>query len=153
MVNHMRTKILFLIILSTYILPQSVFAQYQTPKDPRYWRFYNWYISHSIVTLVVNGKEENHLRGSLAQLSKLKEKGVLIGDIMIIGGGKNLAKITTEAGLSNEVLENAEFVVNKYEIKNSPTWIVRYQGKDYVYEGLSSPQNLFTSQGMFREAP
>lgn len=147
----MNKKILFIIILCTYSL--NAYAQHNVPKDNRYWKFHQWYVSHSVLSLVVNGKDEQHLSEALNEISKLKNRGVLVGDVMIIGGPKDLNKLsalTKNAGLDSNLMENAQAVVDKLEITNSPTWIVRYRGKDYVYEGLRSAQGLFTSQGQFK---
>lgn len=145
----MLKRILFIAILSTYFLPQIVQAQYELPKDNRYWKYHNWYVSHSIVSLVVSGKDDSHLAESIEEIQKLKKKGVLIGEIMVIGKtDQTFDKISESLGSST--MEDADSVARKYKINYSPTWIVRYQGRDYVFEGLKSPQSLFTSEGNFR---
>lgn len=151
----MITRYIYLVILATYLLPTVALAQYQLPKDKRYWKYRQWYLSHSIVSLVVSGKDEQHLSEVLSEIPKLKSKGILVGDVMVIGKNEQnsrLDKIADELNLGQNSMEAADVVVKKYKISSSPTWIVRYRGRDYVFEGFKSPQALFTSQGEFRGA-
>jgi hypothetical protein len=168
----MRKALSFLLIICLY---SSLYAQevsYVFPKDKRYWDFHKWYVNHSVLSLVVSGEDGGHLKESLEALKKLKKSGVLIGEILVIGNepspllsgkkpvkGKNylrqtdkiLLELESEDGLDSSMV-NAQAVVDRLNIKYSPTWVVRYRGKNYIYEGLRSPARLFTSRGEFRAA-
>jgi len=43
-------------------------------------------------------------------------------------------------------------LLDKLRISNSPTLVVRYKGKNYIYEGYGSIDRYFTNGGDFKEA-
>lgn len=42
-------------------------------------------------------------------------------------------------------------ILARLGVKYSPTWVVRYHGRDYVYEGMENPSTLFSKDGLFRD--
>ena len=40
-------------------------------------------------------------------------------------------------------------ILDRYQGKNSPLWVVRYKGKDHVFEGDYVVSKLFTMDGSF----
>jgi len=44
---------------------------------------------------------------------------------------------------------NVTRLLKRYKIRNSPAWIVRANGKDYVFEGNYDPARFFDGQGRF----
>lgn len=131
-------------------------AQNQLPKDKRYWKYHSWYKNHSLLFLVVSGLDKKKLEQSMRSLKRLKKRGVLVAEVMIVGEPNTssetsdpISKIFSELSLSQSGMEDPSIVLKKYDIKSSPTWIVRYKGKDYVYEGLKNPERLFNTQGQF----
>jgi hypothetical protein len=56
------------------------------PTDQRYWDYLKWHENHAVLSLVVSGKDKGALIDSLEKLYSLKQRKVLIGDIVIIGG-------------------------------------------------------------------
>ena len=50
--------------------------------------------------------------------------------------------------LKSEVVDASKYL-EKFQISKSPTWIVRYRGQDYVFEGRFDPKQLFSQDGAF----
>lgn len=164
--GDMRKTLLKAVILVVYLLLSiPSFAQEQIPTDPRYWRYHKWYKNHSILHLVVDGTDLQHLSKVLEDREELKKRGVYLGEVMIIGDPdpmrivkerrknyRNAQTIIERFNLGESSLENAKDVVEDFGISHSPTWIVRFRGKNYVFEGLRTPERLFTSEGVFRGA-
>lgn len=46
----------------------------------------------------------------------------------------------------------AEFA-RRTGVRSSPVWLVRYQGEDYLFEGLRNPEKLFRADGQFLPPP
>lgn len=62
---------------------------------------------------------------------------------------KYFSDIKQEMNLPDAANYNPEALFKKFDITYSPTWIVRYQGKEFVYEGRSNIKRLFTNDGQF----
>lgn len=69
---------------------------------------------------------------------------------------KTLRVAPTEFGALCDALDlsptsqmNSEQIINHFGVSNSPTWVVRYQGRDYVFEGPTEINRLFTVDGRF----
>ena len=157
------------------------------PSSTEYWNFLNWYKNHSVVSLVVSGKERKHLLDALTTLYLLREQNVLIGEVWIVGGahlyeissgglpemrqGANRAKAATgspsmsadfqikptelsvlgkKLGLIDSQSANAQELLKRLGAKSSPVWVVRYHGKDLVYEGNIDPRRLFSRDGLYQ---
>ena len=43
----------------------------------------------------------------------------------------------------------AEKIISRLGVTSSPTWVVRYKGKDHVFEGMYEPTELFDNSGNF----
>jgi hypothetical protein len=52
---------------------------------------------------------------------------------------------------SHTGLAEAPPLLKYLQISSSPTWVVRYNGQNHVYEGLQNPTDLFTSEGQYKE--
>ncbi|MFN8391352.1 MAG: hypothetical protein U0136_13770 [Bdellovibrionota bacterium] len=46
---------------------------------------------------------------------------------------------------------NIQEILDALQIESSPTWIVRYHGKNYIYEGVTEVSRYFTKQGQFTD--
>lgn len=189
----MIKKILFccLELYLSIFIAKTCFAQNSTvdslPTNENYWQYNEWYKNNSVVSLIVSGEDKEHLTDSLRKVKLLKNKSVLIGDIIITGGllfgnlnnnqSKNfisnaklsssaippsakeiikemvlpsdLENISTELNLSEQSSIDIEPIIDHFEITTSPTWIVRYKGKDYVFEGNFDITRYFSSDGIF----
>ena len=59
------------------------------------------------------------------------------------------AKYLQEAGVVSDRVIESRRILKRLGIENSPTWVVRYKGKDYVFEGFRDPASLFSKDGTF----
>lgn len=119
-----------------------------------------------VISLIVNGNNADHLRRSLSQLISVQRKGIQIGEVIIVGFSdlqeviqvntflsmdthldeKPQMQGTDSAGLLRDLLVKdselehsiiyAQTVIEEYQITQSPSWIVRDRGYEYVYEGF-----------------
>ena len=152
----MKLILYFLLFLVTYPVIVPVFApvyaeaQYQLPQSKEYWKFHNWYKEHSVLSLIISADDNERVKSALKELEKLREKGVLIGDIMLVATkeDKDQAELFRKYGQAK--INSARLAIKNFSVKNSPTWIVRYRNKNYVYEGLKFPSRIFSSTGEFR---
>ena len=136
------------------------------PSNDRYWQFNRWYLDHSVTHLIVSGTDPEHLADALEEVEKLVKKNVAIGKIFVIGaegfswfdGTPDQPKVdrsrasgtAAKLGLgSGTAVGKPQELLKNLDIQNSPTWVVRYQGKDYIYEGFGSISRYFSSQGQF----
>jgi hypothetical protein len=137
----------------------------EIPTGSSYWRYHNWYKNHSVLHVVIDGTDLKHVERVLETRQALKKRGVFLGEVMIIGDPdpmkivkqrrteyRNTHTMVEKFGLGESSLENATELVERFGIKSSPSWIVRFRGKNYVFEGLRTPEKLFTSKGVFRGA-
>ena len=60
-------------------------------------------------------------------------------------------KQLVELGLKSKGSIDFETMFGKLTAEVSPTWIIRHQGMDYVYEGINNPSKLFTGKGELKE--
>ncbi len=63
-----------------------------------------------------------------------------------------LLQTLEDLGLKDESYQNARDVIRALEITYSPTWVVRHQGRDYIFEGFQNPSDFFDAQGGFTRA-
>ncbi len=148
----MISRLILLVIIATY--PLRALAQYELPSSKKYWEFYNWYQSHSVISLVVSGNDKSHLDLALKELEKIRAKGVLVGDLMVIDlkAPEEEKPVNFLEKYGEPRINSAKAVVENFSIKNSPTWIIRHKGSNYIYEGLKYPSRLFNTEGKFNEA-
>ena len=100
------------------------------------------------------------------EVEKLEKKNVAIGKVFVIGAEgfswfdgapdqpkvdrSRAPRIAAKLGLgSGTAVGKPQELLKNLHIQYSPTWVVRYQGKDYIYEGLGSISRYFSSQGQF----
>ncbi len=159
------------------------------PSDPNYWNYNNWYKNNSVVSLIVSGEDKEHLIDALKQVKILKEKNVLIGEIIVVGGflfgdlsgnasknsefknkiQSNMGRLTPDAiNFLNQIAAPSELpglvqklnlgqssfaelapIMEHFEISLSPSWIIRYKGKDHIYEGNFDITRFFTADGQY----
>jgi hypothetical protein len=148
----------------------------ELPYDRQYWQFLRYYRNHSVVSLIVSAADRPALFSALRDLTILRQRGIQIGEVFISGGplmnsfftadeakfpaaGKEISKrdreldrLIADIGLVDGSIEDLESALSRLNISSSPTWIVRYHGKDYVYEGFERASPLFTRDGNFTDS-
>ncbi len=153
--------------------PRLQIRKGKLPDDPRYWAFNRWHSGHSVLNVIVDGRDQEHLADVLDILADLKKRKVLVGDIIVVGdtgaelsargivslssNGKGppvtkrtpLGEVATELDLSHGTRTSAAALMAQYRVRYSPAWIVRYAGKDYIYEGMKDIRRMFTRDGQF----
>jgi hypothetical protein len=136
----------------------------------------NFYVS-PVVNLIISGTDERHVSEILQNTVRLSKR-VPVRNILILHRGKGIERLSYSPEMtdqSSEVLEklNIEIPKNPYskyfrelglfsagikshqtilqrlKISYSPTWVVRFEGKDYIYEGYSDISRFFSSDGSF----
>lgn len=144
----MKLILYFLLFLVTY--PVFAQAQYQLPQSKKYWKYHNWYKTHSVLSLIISAEDDKRIKSALKELEKIRQKGVLIGDIMLIGAKEEKEQVELFKKYGQAKVNSARLAIKNFSIKNSPTWIVRHRNKNYVYEGLKFPSRIFSSTGEFK---
>ena len=61
------------------------------------------------------------------------------------------AKLKKLMNLIPSSSESGAEIIERFHLKYSPSWIVRYHGQDYVFEGDFDPASLFSSGGKFQK--
>jgi len=129
-----------------------------------------------VLSLIVSGKDSQHMGTHLEKLAWLKKhRNVQIGDVLIVGGFDKLVKTQAprkkelsnkklgrgrvllgsyykhlkNAGVPEQQMISAGKITKRLGIKNSPAWVVRHLGRDYIFEGFSNPVHLFNKYGEF----
>lgn len=64
-------------------------------------------------------------------------------------GPSEFKDIAQEIKLDGAQYVNIEDIIKKFNLTFSPAWIVRYKGKDYVFEGQADIKNFFSADGKF----
>ncbi len=93
------------------------------PKDPRFWQWAEWYKEHAVLSLVIDGRDRNHLLENLSKLAELrKKKRVAIGQIVIVGGGQNVAEseVIASGNVSARVVEDPAELRKSLRVVSTP---------------------------------
>lgn len=61
----------------------------------------------------------------------------------------NYTKYFGQLGLAGSEITSDKSIISRLNLSYSPTWIVRHQGKDYVFEGFPTISRYFTRDGEF----
>lgn len=157
------------------IVDSEAIIRRETPRDPRFFKYRAWYKDHAVLSVVVNGSNEEHLFSTLEKLIELRDRyGVLLGEVLVVNGGMNTSPVDVNARSKGRVeggqiklppsqfsryksalqldpprMENGLDVIQHLNLQYSPAWIVRYHGKNYVFEGNVDPLRLFARGGKF----
>lgn len=162
--NFFLFLICILFVSNTFVYSEETLSERYTVKP--------------LVSLIVSGENSAHALEVLQKAKNLSKK-VKIVNILLVASTEKTAKIASSltSSLDGEVdelnpikasseelafkeifdslrLTNSEISVQspvflRLRLSYSPTWIVRYQGKDYVYEGFQDISNYFSSDGNF----
>lgn len=134
-----------------------------------------FYVS-PVVNVVISGSDYQHVEEVLSKLVSLSKK-VPVRNVILYHQGKGLENFSFQedsndsASLSRQDQTNRKrntFVpyfkelrlapveskagnalLDRLRISYSPTWVVRYEGKDYIYEGYPDISRMFSSKGTF----
>ena len=134
----------------------------------------------TVLSLIVSAKDPEQMQQAIERLALVaRTRRVTIGNVMIVGnaetGGtfapdrldpnrnrtdytRNLLvfgpkyQLLHDAGVPGVSRVQSDRVLERYDIRSSPAWIVRYRGSDYVFEGWTDPAQLFTQRGEFLRA-
>lgn len=93
----------------------------------------------------IKGEQRNLER--LASQGKLKS--VVANRVKASIVMPNIFSATREIGLTAGSKIPIDQLLKKYDISNSPAWIVRHENKDYVFEGEHDPAHFFNTNGEF----
>lgn len=132
----------------------------------------------AVVSLIVDGKDLGHLNEVINEAKSLSRR-VPIRNLLLIEQMPDLMKLTNDSIKSNPSdqqkiqestqhmqagmeavrilnLEKSEgksdlSLLDTLRITNSPTWIVRYKGLNYIYEGMPSIERYFSPKGEFKD--
>lgn len=153
-----------LLIFSAVLFSNTVYSQTDTPR--------------AVVSVIVDGKNLNHVREVVGEAKKLSRK-VPIRNLLLIQKMPDVGAMTKDSTkISPELQQRAQknmqemqmtmeevrvlnlersegkydlSLLEKLRITNSPTWVVRYKGRNYIYEGYTSIDRYFTNNGDFKE--
>jgi len=110
-------------------------------------------LQQPISSVIPTRKKPTRQLAKMAQvLSTMAGAGSAKAGLPIIFQGSSNHRVTRlikEMGFKSPSQENADEIIARLGVKYSPVWIVRYDGKDYVYEGNYNPSRLFTRDGKF----
>ncbi len=134
-------------------------------------------VPKAAVSVIVDGKNYTHVRDVIEE-AKMLSKKVPVRNLLLIQKMPDLSSIPNKKELStaeqmkiqaetNALQKNMEEVRNlnleqsegksdlsllkTLRISYSPTWVVRYNGRNYIYEGHRSIDQYFTSKGIFKD--
>ncbi len=64
---------------------------WEEPSDSRFGEYRNWFRQHAVINLVVSGQDRRAMLDALGKLRDLNSrKGVLVGQVIVVGGSKEL---------------------------------------------------------------
>lgn len=135
-----------------------------------------FYVS-PVVNVIISGLDKNHVRNVLERIISLSKK-VPVRNIVLyhyeseinnlsyqFEGEDEKNRIFRELGiskpqnpysaylkdlkLSSLELKGGDNLLNRLRVSYSPVWIVRHEGKDYVYEGYPDISKMFSRDGTF----
>ena len=117
----------------------------------------------AILSLIISSSDTKKVFKNLRNLVKVhRKRNVSLGQVMIVYNKKSLEKkeeifSSPELGIITKDIKSKEFFIEpvleipkKFNITTSPAWVIRYQGKDHVFQGNYQPLNFFTKEGFFR---
>ena len=132
------------------------------------------YTVSPIVSVIVSAENGAHAIDVLQKSVQLSKK-VKIGNVLLVTSAEKAAKLSSvfsaetndvylmqsssaERALAQSIsalkLAQTEVsvqspVMKRLRLSYSPTWIVRFEGKDYVFEGYQEISKYFTADGKF----
>ena len=111
-------------------------------------KIYNAQIGRVIVLGLNRAKKEDKRRKQeelIAKKSLQHEDFEYLDELLV------QEKLLDELGLKNKGSIDFEEMLGKFNVGISPSWIIRHEDVDYVYEGINNPSKLFTGKGEFKE--
>jgi hypothetical protein len=135
-----------------------------------------FYVS-PVVNVVISGDNYRHVEEVLEHATMLSKK-VPVRNIVIVHKLKGIEHLTQNIDLADDEnkrvygtpgkntqnpfsaylkelkltefeVKPAQEIINRLGIKSSPTWIIRFEGKEYIYEGYTNISTMFTRDGSF----
>ncbi len=107
--------------------------------------------------VIVNSNKKEHFDKVLKELlATVKEKNLLIGNIIEVGftpGRIHLKTINEklEFGLRKASIQFEKNIPAKYRVKASPTWIAETKKGEILFEGFNKTNSFITSSGKVRQ--
>ena len=106
------------------------------------------------VSLYVSSKDKPHFETVVRKALGLAEKnpGVIVTEIIHIGDYHNVsASIQDEIKAKNIFFASMVQVPKRYNVQDSPTWILRDAQGEHVVEGVVAIERCISPQGEYRE--
>ena len=131
--------------------------------------------SKPLVSVLISAKDRSHVADILSEVKKLSKNVPVVNVAIAIPGDEildlsalenskanssstnNLDKLNSiidlksldGLGLTRTKIKYDESLIKRLRLSYSPTWIVKYRGEDYIFEGYRSISNHFTRTGNF----
>lgn len=128
-----------------------------------------------LVSLIVSGEDMPRAMEALDKARQLSRKVKVVNVMLVVKGDKAISMVSDltadrsgadkvplnstassglkaamdELGLVSSDGSMESQVFSRLRLSYSPTWIVRHEGKDYVFEGYSDISRYFTGDGQF----
>ncbi len=135
-----------------------------------------FYVS-PVVSVIISGTDQRHMSEVLSHAVRLSRK-VPVRNVLVFHKGQGIERLShlpemesestemleklqiklpenpyrayfQELGLYSTGLKSPETILKRLKISYSPTWVVRYEGKDYIYEGYTEINRFFSNDGSF----
>jgi hypothetical protein len=152
---------------------QSITLSKNLPTDQRYWDYQKDYENRTLLNVIISGDNMAHVVSVLGELQAMENRGVSIGEVIILstrwdpkaGGStpalrhspesqqilaEKVSRMLSSSKLKSLKVLDGRALIERYDIQYSPTWVVYHRGENHVHEGLTKPQRLFTSEGVYR---
>ena len=130
--------------------------------------------SKSVLSLIVEADSSENARAAIRELLQVsREKGVRIGQVLVLGlnnwnlnrtkkPGKfsgntsrfrfsTIEKFLRLSSFVQRTSIDARKVVKRLKVSGSPTWVVRHEGRDHVFDSSILVEDLFDDNGEFIE--
>lgn len=117
--------LLFSVSVSGNALAESrPIAHGSIPQKPEYWEFHRWYLNHAVVDVLINGESGEHLQQVLGEVEQLQKRGVLIRDIVVIGGNSfGMLDKSSREQLRSQTTAGADAAAALKQLQVSPSLI------------------------------
>lgn len=106
------------------------------------------------VSLYVSSKDKPHFETVVRKAFGLAEKnpGVIVTEIVHVGDYHNVsASIQEEIGAKKIFFASMVQVPTRYNVRDSPTWILRDAQGEHIVEGVVAIERCISPQGEYRE--
>lgn len=134
----------------------------KVPSSPEFQRYREMLREQVAIRLIVNASDEDHLSSVLGALDRVRQRANVVLDELLFVGPPHLVQRNLRAVLgspeasapaapvselrvhetSYDGYADPSSLISRFRLTRSPVWIIRYRGKDWVFEGVLDPRSF-----------